>query len=79
MVITFAAQVAETPAGKPFAPVTPLLEIPVAPEVVWVIFVIAEFKQTIGVDDAGPAVLTALTVRVPVAFTDPQPPVNGML
>jgi len=30
MVITFPAHVAETPAGKPFAHDTPLLEIPVA-------------------------------------------------
>ena len=79
MVITFAAQVAETPEGKPFAPETPLLEIPVAPEVVWVIFVMVEFKHTVGVDDAGSHVLTAFTVMVPVAFTDPQPPVKGML
>ena len=79
MVITFAAQVAETPAGKPFAPETPLLEIPVAPKVVWVIFVIAVFKQTIGVDDAAPNVLAEVTMMVPVAFTEPQPPVKGML
>ena len=79
MVITFAAQVAETPAGKPFAPETPLLEISVAPEVVWVIFVMAVFIQTVGVDDATPHVLTAFTVIVPVAFNNPQPPVKGML
>ena len=79
MVMLLLAQVALTPAGKPFAPETPLLEIPVAPEVVWVIFVMAEFKHTVGVDDAVPAVLSAVTVIVPVAFTDPQPPVKGML
>ena len=39
MVITFPDQAAETPAGKPFAPATPLLAIPVAPVVAIVMFV----------------------------------------
>ena len=79
MVITFPAHVAETPAGKPFAPDTPLLEIPVATVVAWVIFVKAVLIHKVGVLDAAPAVLFAVTVIVPVAFTVPQPPVKGML
>ena len=34
MVMVLEAQVAITPGGKPFAPATPALEIPVAPAVV---------------------------------------------
>jgi hypothetical protein len=34
--------------------------------------------QTVGVEDAAVTVLIR-TVIVPVAFTEPQPPVNGML
>ena len=33
----------------------------------------------VGEDDAALAVLSGLTVIVPVAFTVPQPPVNGIL
>ena len=79
MVITLPAQAAETPAGKPFAPDTPLLEMPVATVVVLVIFVKAVLIHKVGVLEAVPAVLVAFTVIVPVAFTEPQPPVNGML
>src|ERR1035437_5558057 len=35
--------------------------------------------QSVGVDDAAPTVLFALTVIVPVAVIDPHPPVNGMV
>ena len=74
------AQVAETPAGNPFAPETPSLAIPVAPVVACVIFVNAVLIHSVGVLDAVPAVLSGLTVIVPVALiTRPQPPVNGML
>ena len=38
IVITLAAQEALTPDGNPFAPETPGLEIPVATDVVWVMF-----------------------------------------
>ena len=81
MVIVLDAQVAETPAGKPFTPEEfPLKDIPVAPVVV---IVIAEDKavliHNVGVDDAPPAVLAGVTVIVPVALIDPQPPVNGMV
>ena len=53
IVITLAAQEALTPAGNPFAPRTPWLEIPVAPVVVWVMFGIsAELMHSVGEDDA---------------------------
>ena len=77
--IVFAAHAADTPAGKPFAPDTPLLETPVAPVVEWVIFVNAVLIQRVGVEEAAPTVLVGVTVIVPVAFTLPQPPVNGIL
>ncbi len=70
----FDAQAAVTPAGRPVAD-----PIPVAPVVACVIAVSAVLIHNVGVDDAAPAVLLAVTVMVPVAFTDPQPPVNGML
>ena len=72
-------QVALTPAGKPFAPDTPLLATPVAPVVVCVILVIAVLIQTVGVDEGPLAVLDVMTVIVPVALTAPQPPVSRML
>lgn len=72
-VITFDAQFAATPAGNPVA-----VPIPVAPVVACVIFVIAELTHTVGDEEAAPAVLTADTVIVPVAFTLPQPPVSGI-
>ena len=53
--------------------------MPVAPVVVCVIFVIAEFLHTVGEVDGVPAVLSGVTVIVPVASTDPQPPVSGMV
>ena len=45
IVITSAAHTALTPAGKPFAAANPGLLMPVAPVVVWVIFVNGVFKQ----------------------------------
>ena len=79
MVMVLAAQVAETPAGKPLAPATPSFAMPVAPVVVWVMLVIRVLMQGVGEEDAAPAVLLSFTVMVPVAFTLPQPPVRGML
>ena len=79
MVITFPAHAALTPVGKPFPPDTPLLAMPVAPVVAWVIFVKTVLLHKVGVLDAAPTVLAAVTVIVPVALTLPQPPVNGML
>ena len=74
MVITSEDQAAETPAGSPVA-----VPIPVAPVVACVIFVNAVLIHSVGVLDAVPAVLSGVTVIVPVAFTEPQPPVNGIL
>ena len=79
MVMVFDAHVAKTPAGKPFAPDTPAFEIPVAPVVAIVMFVSTVLIHKVGVEEGAPAVFAAVTVIVPVAFTLPQPPVNGML
>ena len=74
IVITFEAHVAPTPAGKPVT-----VPIPVAPVVACVIFVSAVLMHNVGVDDAEPTVFAGVTVIVPVAFTVPQPPVNGIV
>ena len=74
MVIVFDAHTGVTPNGNPVA-----VPIPVAPVVVCVILVKAVFTQSVGVDDAVPAVLAAVTVMVPVAFTESHPPVSGIL
>ena len=80
MLIVLPAQVALTPAGKPFTPVaSPSFDIPVAPVVAIVTVAIAVLIHTAGDELAAPAVLTVVTVIVPVAVTVPQPPVNGML
>jgi hypothetical protein len=79
MVIVFAAQVAETPAGKPLAPATPSFEIPVANVVVWVIAVRTVLIHRVGVADGKDAVMAAVTVMVPVALTTAQPPVSVIL
>ena len=74
IVITSEDQAALTPAGNPVA-----VPMPVAPVVACVIFVNAVLIHKVGVLDAAPTVLSGVTVIVPVAFTEPQPPVNGML
>ncbi len=74
MVIVFDNQAALTPAGRPVA-----VPMPVAPVVVWVIAVRTVLIHKVGVELAAPAVLSAVTVIVPVALTLPQPPVRGML
>ena len=79
MVIVLDAHVALTPAGKPFAPDTPLFNMPVAPVVVCVMLVSTVLIHSVGEDEAALAVLFGVTMIVPVAFTLPQPPVNGML
>ena len=66
-------KVAITPAGRFEG--TP---IPVAPVVVRVIFVSVVPIHRVGLLEAVPGVLM-LTVMLPVAFTDPQPPVNGIM
>jgi len=74
MVIVLDAHTAVTPAGNPVA-----VPMPVAPVVVSVILVNAVLIHSVGFEDGVPAVLAGVTVIVPVAFTLPQPPVNGML
>ena len=74
MVIVLLAHAAVTPAGNPVA-----VPIPVAPVVVCVIGVSGVLIHNVGVDEAVPTVLAAVTVIVPVALTLPQPPVNGIV
>ena len=74
MVITLADHDADTPVGSPLT-----VPIPVAPFVVWVIFVSAELIQSVGVEDAEDTVISESTDIVPVAVTLSQPPVNGIL
>jgi hypothetical protein len=76
IVIVFGAHVAETPAGKPFAPDTPAFDIPVAPVVVIVMFVSAVLIHKVGVEEGAPTVLFGVTVIVPEAVADPHPPVK---
>ena len=73
MVMVLVAQAAVTPVGSPVA-----VPIPVAPVVVCVIFVKAVLIHKVGVLEATLVVLAGVTVIVPVAFTVPQPPVNGI-
>ena len=70
----FEAQEAVTPIGKPEA-----VPIPVATVVVCVIAVNAVLIHKVGDDEAALTVLSGRTIIVPVAFTLPQPPVNGIL
>ena len=74
MVIVLEAKAAVTPEGKPVG-----VPMPVAKVVVWVRFGdnAVLIHLVCGVDAV--AVIFAVTVIVPVAFTIPQPPVNGML
>ena len=75
MVIVLLLKEAATPAGSPLTPAVPAFKIPVAPLVVCVIFVSAVLIQIVGVDEAAPTVLFALTVIVALAlFADAQEP-----
>jgi hypothetical protein len=74
IVIVFEAQFADTPPGKPVG-----VPIPVAPVVLCVIGVNALLIHSVGVDDAAPAVMSAVTVIVPVALTVPHPPLKGIV
>jgi hypothetical protein len=74
MVIVLEAKAAVTPAGKPDG-----APMPVAKVVAWVILVNAVLIHSVEVLDAAAAVMFAVTVIVPVAFTVPQPPINGIL
>ena len=70
----FEANDGVTPDGNPVA-----VPIPVAPVVVWVMFVNAVLIHKVGEEEAASAVLFGVTIMVPVAVTLPQPPVNGIL
>ena len=68
MVIVLDAQPAVTPAGKPLAD-----PIPVAPVVLCVIFVKAVLIHKVGVDEAVPTVLVAVTVINPDTLLVAEP------
>jgi len=69
------AQAAVTPTGNPIG-----VKIPATPVVVCLILVVnGVFKHNVGVLDAWLTAMFGFTVIVPVAFTVPQPPVNGIL
>ena len=72
--ITLLTQAADTPDGNPVA-----LPMPVTLVVVCVIGVKAVFTLKFGVVDAAPAAHGAMTVIVPVAFTQSHTPLNGIL
>ncbi len=74
MVIVLLAHAAVTPAGNPVS-----VPMPVAPVVVCVMFVNAVLIHNVGDELAAPTVLAGVTMMVPIAFTLPHPPVNGML
>ena len=74
IVMVLLAQAAVTPAGSPVA-----VPMPVAPEVVCVIAISAVLIHSVGIEDAAPAVLLGVTTMVPVALTEPQPPVRGIV
>ena len=62
IVITSPDQLALTPPGSPFAAATPSSLMPVAPVVAIVISVKAKLLHSVGLEDAVPAVLSAITV-----------------
>ena len=74
MVIVLEAKAAVTPAGNPVG-----VPMPVAKVVAWVILVKGVLTHSVGVVDAVATVIFGVTLIVPVAFTVPQPPVNGMV
>lgn len=69
MVIVLAAHDALTPAGKPLAPLTPLLAIPVAPVVAMVMGDKSAFTHSVGLALGAPAVLAGDTIIVAVLFS----------
>ena len=79
IVIVLLAKAALKPAGKPLEPDTPAFDIPVAPVVICVISIKTVLIHSVGVLDEAVAVLAAVTVMVPVAFTLPHPAVKGMI
>ena len=73
MVIVLDTQAADTPGGKPVA-----VPIPVALVVLCVILLNGVLIQSEGELEAALTVIAGVTVIVPVAFTEPQPPVKGI-
>ena len=72
--IVFAEKVAVTPVGSPVG-----VPIPVAKVVLKVIVgEIAVLMQIAGLEEAALTVFISDTVIVPVALTNPQPPVSGI-
>ena len=67
MVIVLDDQTALTPDGNPV-----VVPIPVAPVVVWVMFVNAVLIHNVGDDDAAPAVLFGVTVIIALLFAFPE-------
>ena len=75
IVITPAFHVSVSPDGSPTA-----APIPVAPDVVNVISGFnALFAHHMGLLEGADAVFALTTVMLPVADTDPHPPVNGIV
>jgi hypothetical protein len=73
MVIVLLPNAAVTPPGRPVA-----VPIPVAPVVVWVMFVRTVLIHKVGVLEAAPTVLLGVTVIVPVAVrVPPEHPADG--
>ena len=70
----FAIQEAVTPVGKPVA-----VPIPVAPVVVYVIGFKGVLIHNVAVLEVEVIVLFGFTTMLPVAATELQPPVKGML
>ena len=68
IVIVLEAQPAVTPEGSPVAK-----PMPVAPVVVWVILVNAVLIHKVGVEEAAPAVLVAVTVIKPDTLLVAEP------
>jgi hypothetical protein len=79
MVIILAAHEALTPTGKPLAPLTPALLMPVALMVAMVIGVSAVLMQSVGEDEGVPKVLRGLTVTVLVTAAPVQEPNVGVI
>ena len=79
MVIVLAAHVALTPAGKPLAPLTPALLIPVAPVVVnWIVGLSGWFWQAVrGVKAV--TVLRGVTTKLNESDMGPVQPVLMVL
>ena len=73
MVIVLVAHAAVTPEGKPV-----VVPIPVALAVVCIILVNGLLIHRVGELVAALVVMAGVTVIVPVAFTEPQPPANGI-